>query len=74
MIEAEPVTAAALKTTVARDELTRQLAIVSRAASTRTTVQVLGGILLRAEPGRLHLSATDMEISLRSSLDAEVAS
>jgi DNA polymerase-3 subunit beta len=74
MIEAGPVTAAALKTTVARDELTRQLAIVSRAASPRTTVQVLGGILLRAEPGRLHLSATDMEISLRSSLDAEVAS
>jgi DNA polymerase III subunit beta len=73
MIETEVVVAgAALKTSVARDELIRQLAIVSRAASTRTTVQVLGGILLRAETGKLALAATDMEISLRSSLDAQV--
>ena len=71
MIEAEAVTGASLKTTVARDELIRQLAIVSRAASTRTTVQVLAGILLRAESGSLQLSATDMEISLRSSLEAD---
>jgi DNA polymerase-3 subunit beta len=35
-------------------------------------VQVLAGILLRAEGGRLELAATDMEISLRSSLDAGV--
>jgi DNA polymerase III subunit beta len=74
MIEAEAVAGSSLKTTVARDELIRQLAIVSRAASTRTTVQVLAGILLHAEPGKLHLSATDMEISLRSSLEAEVGS
>jgi DNA polymerase-3 subunit beta len=72
MIEAEAVTGTSLKTTVARDELIRQLAIVSRAASTRTTVQVLAGILLRAESGSLQLSATDMEISLRSSLEADV--
>jgi DNA polymerase III subunit beta len=74
MIEAEAVTEVSLKTTVARDELIRQLAIVSRAASTRTTVQVLGGILLRAAGGRLELSATDMEISLRSSLEADAGS
>jgi DNA polymerase-3 subunit beta len=72
MIEAEAVTGTSLKTTVARDELIRQLAIVSRAASTRTTVQVLAGILVRAEAGSLQLSATDMEISLRSSLEADV--
>jgi DNA polymerase III subunit beta len=72
MIETEAVTETSLKLTVARDELIRQLAVVSRAASTRTTVQVLAGILLRAEPGRLHLGATDMELSLRSSLDAEI--
>jgi DNA polymerase III subunit beta len=72
MIEAEAVTGTSLKTTVARDELIRQLAIVSRAASTRTTVQVLAGILVRAESGGLQLSATDMEISLRTSLEAEV--
>jgi DNA polymerase III subunit beta len=72
MIEAATVAGSALKISCARDELTRQLGVVSRAASTRTTVQVLAGILLRAEGGRLDLSATDMEISLRTSLDADV--
>jgi DNA polymerase-3 subunit beta len=75
MIETEvAVAGAALKTSVARDEFIRQLSIVSRAASVRTTVQVLGGILLHAEAGRLELAATDMELSLRSSLDAQVDS
>jgi DNA polymerase III subunit beta len=73
MIEAAAVTGSALKITCPRDELTAQLAVVSRAASTRTTVQVLAGILLRSENGRLELSATDMELSLRTSLDADVA-
>jgi DNA polymerase-3 subunit beta len=74
MIETEVVTGAALKISCPRDELIRQLAIVSRAASTRTTVQVLAGILLRAEEGKLHLAATDMELSLRASLEAGVDS
>ena len=50
----------------------QKLAVVSRAVSTRTTVLVLGGILMRAENGELHLAATDMELSLRTSLDAQV--
>src|SRR5918992_5352095 len=74
MIETAAVTGSALKISCPRDELTRQLGIVARAASTRTTVQVLAGVLLRAEDGRLDLSATDMEISLRTSLEVEVAS
>jgi DNA polymerase III subunit beta len=73
MIETTTVAGSALKITCTRDELIRQLGIVTRAASTRTTVQVLAGILLRSEGGKLELSATDMEISLRTGLDAEVA-
>src|SRR5918999_2971012 len=61
-----------MKVSVSRDELVQKLAVVSRAVSTRTTVLVLGGILLRAERGELHLAATDMELSLRTSLDAQV--
>jgi DNA polymerase III subunit beta len=72
MIEADVVTGAALKLTSPRDELIRQISIVSRAASPRTTVQVLAGILLQGEAGKLHLAATDMELSLRTSLDASV--
>jgi DNA polymerase III subunit beta len=74
MLEAETVIGTALKISVPREELTRQLGLVSRAASTRSTVQVLAGLLLRAEGGRLELAATDMEISLRSSLEAKVGS
>jgi DNA polymerase-3 subunit beta len=75
MLEAETVvTSTSLKISAPREELTRQLGVVARAASTRTTVQVLAGVLLRAEAGRLELAATDMEISLRSSLEAEVES
>src|ERR671928_1200179 len=55
-----------------RDELVSRLGIVARAVSTRANVQILAGILLRAEAGRLHLAATDMELSLRSSLEAQV--
>ncbi|MGZ8782650.1 MAG: DNA polymerase III subunit beta [Gaiellaceae bacterium] len=66
------MTGSGLKITVARDELVTKLGIVSRAVSTRGTVQVLSGILLRAEGDTLMLAATDMELSLRTTLDARV--
>jgi DNA polymerase-3 subunit beta len=73
MLEADTVVSSGtMKVTCTRDELTQKLSIVSRGVSTRTAVQILGGILLRAEGGRLTLAATDMELSLRASLDAEV--
>jgi DNA polymerase III subunit beta len=61
-----------MKVNVSRDELVQKLSVVSRAVSARTTVLVLGGVLLRAENGVLSLAATDMELSLRTSLDAQV--
>jgi DNA polymerase-3 subunit beta len=73
MIEAEAVIAqGTLKTTCSREELSHALGIVSRGVSTRTTVQILAGILLEAGDGKLRLAATDMELSLRSSLEAKV--
>src|SRR4051794_1089941 len=73
MIDSEIVVGTGLRITVSRDELASKLAIVSRGVSTRTTVLVLGGIQLRAEAGQLHLAATDMEVSLRAVLDAQVS-
>jgi DNA polymerase III subunit beta len=72
MIDSETVVGTGLRITVARDELAAKLAVVARAVSTRTAVLVLGGIQLRAEAGQLHLAATDMEVSLRASLDVGV--
>jgi DNA polymerase-3 subunit beta len=73
MIDSETLVGAGLRITVAKDELSSKLATVARGVSTRTAVLVLGGIQLRAEAGRLHLAATDMEVSLRASVDAQVA-
>src|SRR3954454_23292658 len=65
MIETEVIVGTGLKITVSKDELVGALGVVSRAVSTRTSVQILSGILLEAQAGELRLSATDMELSLR---------
>jgi DNA polymerase III subunit beta len=72
MIEVDAVVGTGMKVTCTRDELLRHLGVVSRAVSTRMTVQILSGILLTAKDGRLELAATDMELSLRSSFEAEI--
>ena len=75
MMEAEAVVAqGTLRVTCPQDELARALGVVSRGVSTRTTVQILAGILLHTSGGRLELAATDMELSLRTSLDASIES
>src|ERR671934_18093 len=76
MIESNTMVGAGtgMKLVCGRDELSQKLALVARAVSTRTSVQILAGVMLRAEGGELHLAATDMELSLRSSLPAEVGS
>ena len=72
MMETEAVVAqGALRAVCSRDELTRALGIVSRGVSTRTTVQILAGILIETGEGKLNLAATDMELSLRTSLEAQ---
>jgi DNA polymerase III subunit beta len=73
MIEVDAAVGTGMKVTCTRDELLRHLGVVSRAVSTRMTVQILSGILLTAKEGRLELAATDMELSLRSSFDVETA-
>jgi DNA polymerase III subunit beta len=72
MIETDIVVSAGLRITCAKDELAQALGVVSRALSTRTSVQILSGILLEARSGELRLAATDMELSLRASLAAQI--
>jgi DNA polymerase-3 subunit beta len=73
MNTAETMIGSGMKLTCSRDELASALGVVSRGVSTRSAVQILSGIQLRAAAGALHLSATDMELSLRTSVAAEVA-
>src|SRR3712207_5424139 len=72
MTQVDTVLATRMRVTCPKEELAQKLGVVGRAVSTRTSVQILTGILLRAEGGALQLAATDMEISLRVALDADV--
>jgi DNA polymerase-3 subunit beta len=71
-METDIIVGTAMKVTCSREDFVARLGIVSRAVSTRSSVQILAGVLLRAADGELHLAATDMELSLRTSLDAQV--
>src|SRR3989440_970235 len=72
MIETNTIVGTGMKIVTQKDELAQKLGVVARAVSTRASVQILSGVLLRAEAGRLLLAATDMELSLRSSLEAQI--
>jgi len=72
MMETDTVVGSSIRVTVDRDELASGLQLVSRAASSRGTVQVLGGVGIRAAEGLLELEATDMELSLRTTVPATV--
>jgi DNA polymerase-3 subunit beta len=72
MMEANTMVGTGMKVVCQRDDLAQKLGVVARAVSTRANVQILSGVLLRAEAGRLNLAATDMELSLRSSLEAQI--
>src|SRR5438045_3504334 len=58
--------------TIPRESLVFALQLVSRAVSTRSTLPSLGGIQLSADDGRLTLRATDMELALTRSVEANV--
>jgi DNA polymerase-3 subunit beta len=72
MIETDIMVGTGMKLTCSRDEFVAKLGVVSRAVSTRSSVQILAGVLLQAGNGELRLAATDMELSLRTSLEAQV--
>ncbi|HEY2371588.1 MAG TPA: DNA polymerase III subunit beta [Gaiellaceae bacterium] len=72
MIDTDMVVGTGLRITVSKDELVSALGVVARAVSTRTSVQILAGILLEAQGDELRLAATDMELSLRATAPAQL--
>ena len=62
-----------MKIACPQDELLARLQIAARGVSQRSTVQILSGVLLRAEAGGpVELAATDMELSVRVPVPAQV--
>ncbi len=62
-----------MRLTCQRDEIAGKLALASRTASSKSTIPILGQVLLTADEGVVMLSSTDMELSLRVPVDATIA-
>ncbi len=62
-----------MRLTCDRTVLVDKLNILARGVSTRSALPVLSGVLLQAVEGRLDLYSTDMELSIKASLTANVA-
>ncbi len=56
-----------------QQNLIKALNIVSKAVSVRTTIPVLKGIMLKAEDGKLTMSASDLDLSIQDTVSAEVS-
>lgn len=61
-----------MKISIAHDALVAHLQVVARVASTRSAIQALSGVQIAASPERVELRATDMDIGLRSPIEADV--
>jgi DNA polymerase-3 subunit beta len=59
-----------MKFTISRDKFLQQLGIAVRGVSTRSAIQTLSGVLLRAGDGAVELQATDMELGVRVRVEA----
>ncbi len=61
-----------MKLSITREKLQRGLGAVSATIPARTTLPVLSNILLRADGDSVQLCGTDLDISVRVAIDAEV--
>lgn len=61
-----------MKVSCLQENLAKGLAIVGRAVATRSTLPVLGNILLATDNGRLKLAATNLEIGITHWIGAKV--
>ena len=61
-----------MKVITSKTDLVDALSIVNRAVSSRSSIQVLAGVLLDASSEGMTLTATDMEISIRTPLRGSV--
>lgn len=61
-----------MKFTCDREALVDRLLILSRGVSTRGTLPVLSGILLQAREGHLEMCSTDLELSMKAVVAAQI--
>ncbi len=57
---------------ITKDQIIAGLQAVQNVVSNRTTLPILSNVLLRAEQGRLELTATDLDVTVVCSVEAKV--
>src|SRR5256712_11414977 len=58
--------------TISKEQIINGLQAVQGVVSTRTTLPILSNVLMRAENGRLEFTATDLDVTIASAVDASV--
>ena len=61
-----------MKASVSQQQLAQGLGVVSRAVSPRSTLPVLGNVLLATDEGRLRLAATNLELGISCWIGAQI--
>src|SRR5690606_21337149 len=61
-----------LKIRINQSALANHITVVQKGISSRTTLQILEGILLETVNGMLKLTATDLEIGIETYLDCDI--
>jgi len=59
--------------TIAKEQLMNGLQSVQNVVSTRTTLPILSNVLVRASEGKVELTATDLDVTISCSVEAQVA-
>jgi DNA polymerase III subunit beta len=59
--------------TVSKTDLVRELNLSQGVVEKRTTIPILSNVLMEAEGDRVHLTATDLELGIRSSFPAKIS-
>jgi DNA polymerase-3 subunit beta len=62
-----------MKVSVSQQQLAHGLGMVSRAVSPRSTLPVLGNVLLATDEGRVRLAATNLELGISCWIGAQIA-
>ena len=61
-----------MKLSISKEQMIQGLQAVQNIVSTRTTLPVLSNVLLRAQASRLDLTATDLDVTISSAVEATV--
>jgi DNA polymerase-3 subunit beta len=61
-----------MKLVCTQENLAKALSVVSRISTTKTTLPILGNVLLTTQKGRLKISSTDLEIGISTWIGAKI--